>query len=462
MNKNLKVLATTTALSLLLSTNVFAHEGEIEVGDTNNSNQPFRVVMQGREINSDVPSIESNHKIYIPLRSVMDQYGASLKWDKESRTIILNKDGLNPNKNIVPKENHANIRINLNGKNITPEDLMIENGRTMVPASFIGMMADMDVHQVDYTKSIFIDGNQSISEKDLPQMAFMPNGQGNSVSAVNLQTGQVLDVISDETIPGATNSHGLAINNDGSRIYVSSMNKDFVTVYDTKQQKTLDNINVGFTTHHMDIDPLGRYVYVTEYKGNKVAIIDTKTNQLIQTIVTGKGAYMPTPSLDGKTLYVANKMDNNIVFIDLDNMKITQKVQVGLGPDHMAVDPDTGDIYVTNGNSNTISIVSSDGKSTQEVKSGTEPHGIDVVNGKILVSNASSNDLTIVDRTTLKTSSMILGEQLGHLKVTPDRSEVLVQVEGSQEMLILDAKTLKIKKRIDLLSDGHQIGIPSF
>ena len=479
-------MTTAAVFSLMLATQAFAHgeEGEAaepvgqqveeqehvdrdsqqveeqEHVDEVPHEETVRVVMAGEELEGDDKSVKIDGEVFVPLKFVAEKIGVEFTY-KTPREIALTKEGFVSSVS-TSATNDTNMKVLFNSIDVTPEKLMIREGRSLVSIDYVEKLFNLEVHNADYTNTYFIDINEfPVKSKDRSNLAFFPNGQGNTVSIVNYETGDVLDVISAELIPGAVNSHGIVVNNDGSKIYVSSMNSTEVSVYDLEKNQLEATIDVGFNTHHMDIDPKGKYIYVTELKGSKVAVIDAKSNKLKGTIVSGKAAYLPTASPDGKTLYVANMGENTISFIDVKSMEVTKKVHVGEKPSHIAVDAETGKIIVTNSADESISVISPEGKSVLTIKVGEQPHGVTAIDGKIYVANAGSNNVTMINLKTLTVVSNNIGADPGHIKASPDGNSVLVQVEGEQQLLVLDADTLAVKNKIELLSDGHQIVIPN-
>lgn len=454
MKLPVKVLATSFALSLAFAGSAFAHGEEDHTEASSELQTLKRVVVQGDTIKNDVMPKEVDGELFVPLRFIAEKYGFNVSWNADTSTVELVKEDSEQKLQAENSQNQS-INIMLNGSYVNPDDVINENGRVLVPLKYMEDLLNVEIHNAPHANSLFFDQNQL--ELDGEPIAYFPNGMGNTVSAVNLTSGEVVDVFSDEVIPGATNSHGIAINNEGTKLYVSSMNGTEVSVFNLETQKTEQKIDVGFKTHHMEIDPLGRYLYVTELKGTKVAVVDLKTNSVVKSVVTGKGAYYPTASLDGSKLYVANIMENTVTVIDLETLEVESKINVGKGPSHFAIDPDTNTIYVTNSKGNSISIISEDGKDVKELEVGAEPHGIAVSGNNIIVANAASNDVTIINKQSLETNTIAIGKQPGHVTAAGD--QILVQLEGDNQLSVIDAASLKVVNKIELLSDGHQIAI---
>jgi len=77
------------------------------IGATASSN--IRLVVNGREIETDVPPQLINGRVMVPARFVAEPLGATVEWDGENMAVIIQS---NPNFNTLIDNN--NITINLN------------------------------------------------------------------------------------------------------------------------------------------------------------------------------------------------------------------------------------------------------------------------------------------------------------------------------------------------------------
>ena len=86
--------------------------------------------------------------------------------------------------------------------------------------------------------------------------------------------------------------HGMALNNDNSKLYIGTENADIpgVTVYDVKAGKVLKKIDVVLQGgHYLAIQPRTDKLYYPHRTDNRVVVIDTKTDRIVKIIPVAGG-----------------------------------------------------------------------------------------------------------------------------------------------------------------------------
>jgi YVTN family beta-propeller protein len=73
-------------------------------------------------------------------------------------------------------------------------------------------------------------------------------------------------------------------------------------------------------------------LYVSTGRGKSVFTVDTKTNTVLNSVEVGRRPWGIALSLDGKSLYTANGPSNDVSVVDLATNAVTKKVQAGKGP----------------------------------------------------------------------------------------------------------------------------------
>lgn len=53
------------------------------------ADKPIKIILDGREINTDVPPQIFNDRAFVPIRVISEALGINVKWDNASRTVIL-------------------------------------------------------------------------------------------------------------------------------------------------------------------------------------------------------------------------------------------------------------------------------------------------------------------------------------------------------------------------------------
>lgn len=65
------------------------------------ADKPIKIILDGREISSDVPPQIINGRTFVPIRVVSEALGVDVKWDNEARSVILTSPENMPDFSIV-------------------------------------------------------------------------------------------------------------------------------------------------------------------------------------------------------------------------------------------------------------------------------------------------------------------------------------------------------------------------
>ncbi|WP_051280251.1 family 10 glycosylhydrolase [Anaerovorax odorimutans] len=150
--KKLIGLAFMLILCCLMTTNAYS-ESEININ------------LDGENIILDsdsVPFIDSNDRTLVPLRGVMEKFGAKVTWDEESRIAIVEKDDVKVEVPIGEKY------ILKNGTKMENDTVaLIKDGRTYLPIRIVLESFGAGVGWNQLTKTVIInrDGSDSVVEK---------------------------------------------------------------------------------------------------------------------------------------------------------------------------------------------------------------------------------------------------------------------------------------------------------
>jgi DNA-binding beta-propeller fold protein YncE len=144
-------------------------------------------------------------------------------------------------------------------------------------------------------------------------------------------------------------------------------------------------------------------------------------------------------SHDGRFLYVSRPSLADVVAISLETKKIVWRTKVdGNRADHMAISPDGKQVLVSASTARKVDAIdTATGKITGGFESGDSPHE----------SNYSKD-----------------GGQIFHASIgmvyTPADHPLLASSKGDRWFEIVDAKTLKVKKRVDMGQKLQEAGFP--
>jgi YVTN family beta-propeller protein len=118
-----------------------------------------------------------------------------------------------------------------------------------------------------------------------------------TVSVIDTATNNVT-----ATVPVGSAPSGIAVNPDGTRVYVAVENPDgyfleriggvtaitgAVDVIDTAKYEFIDRVSVGSAPQEVAVTPDGNKVYVVNYGSNTTSVIDTATNTVNTTMPVG-------------------------------------------------------------------------------------------------------------------------------------------------------------------------------
>ena len=79
----------------------------------------------------------------------------------------------------------------------------------------------------------------------------------------------------------------MAVNPNGSRVYVANELGDNVSVINTSNNTVAATVTVGLNPFGVAVSPDGSRVYVTNERSNNVSVIDTSSNTVAATVSVG-------------------------------------------------------------------------------------------------------------------------------------------------------------------------------
>ncbi len=159
-------------------------------------------------------------------------------------------------------------------------------------------------------------------------------------------------------VPVEVSPYAVALNSDGSRLYVSNWASQSVSVIDTESMKVAASIAVGPNPNDIAVGPDNR-VYVSCANDNSVVVIDAKQRRVVERISTALTPASPegsTPNalvLDGARhrLYAANADNNDVAVIDVKepgHSKVLGFLPTGWYPSALALAAGGRTLYVAN------------------------------------------------------------------------------------------------------------------
>jgi len=183
---------------------------------------------------------------------------------------------------------------------------------------------------------------------------YITNNQGNNVSVISAASGSVV-----ATIPVQSSPFGVSFTPDGTEVYVVNGSSNTVSVINPATQTVVATVQVQNSPVGVAMAPTsnGTFAYVTNSASNTVSVIAVATNTVVQTIPVGTGPRWVTVSPNSALAYVENAGSNNVSVISVASNKVTATIPVGTSPFGAAFTPDNSTVYVANSGSNNVSVI---------------------------------------------------------------------------------------------------------
>src|SRR5215813_14265375 len=320
----------------------------------------------------------------------------------------------------------------------------------------------------------------SVSAQQSKLRIVQTNSAGDNIHIIDPVTNKVVGEIKGIEAP-----HGVAVAPDGSRIYVSEQAGNTVTVVDGKTLQVTKRIPLSGNPNLIDMTPDGRWIYVAialtwndlsefpQIKANAsggVDIIDTASLENVKTIPLKGGVHDLNVTPDGKYVIVGNSRGakppaNVMTVVDTRTHDVAWTMSMSPAPSPMAVtknpDGSTDKIYAQNGSLNGFAVLDFATRvSTNQIKlpdiapdkqnpfgGPSVSHGIVVTSDQktLLVNSRLNSTLYAYSLPDVKFlgGAPLSGKGAGWLTITPDDKTAYVANEHTNDVSVIDIKSLK-------------------
>ena len=296
--------------------------------------------------------------------------------------------------------------------------------------------------------------------------------QKGGVSVLDLNSMEIIEEIN----VGAKFPRGIGITDDGKFLITANKADANLSIINL-ETKEVKNIDVGINPEFVRVNK-GQVFVSTEpsskgkppEKGEmlheeddddedkipaKVAVVDLKKGEKIREITAGPETEGIEFSKDGKQIIVTNEADNSITIHDYESgdlIKTFSTKPYGLRPRGIKVSPD-GKFYVaTLEFSDNFIVLDKEFNHVKTVKTGKSPYGISFNSkgDKLYVAAGRAKTLEVFDGKDFTKINELntKGKRCWHFTFTPDNKNLMLACGRSDEVLLIDAETLSIKKRI--------------
>lgn len=201
-------------------------------------------------------------------------------------------------------------------------------------------------------------------------------------------------------------SRDVVVDAEAGRAYVSAVGGNFISVFDTKELKALEPIEIKsgvrgetFTPTSLSFDKANHKLYSVGMKTGEVAVIDTKNNAVEKVFALPGAKSSIGISVDPTTnqVYVVSQGSDNLIIADVATGKVLHDVATGAGPLNVAFDPVKKLAYVANRGAGTVTVINPQGEIVANLEAGSFPnHLLADGKGNVFVINKArgENDAT--------------------------------------------------------------------
>ncbi len=331
------------------------------------------------------------------------------------------------------------------------------------------------------TKHAFRGGLAALAGVVLCTMSFSPaaaqqsklrivqtNSAGDNIHIIDAATNKVVGEIKGIEAP-----HGVAVAPDGSRIYVSEQADRTLTVVDGKTLQVTKRIPLSGNPNLVDISADGRWIYVAialtyddysefpQIKANPsggVDVIDTASLEKIKTIPIKGGIHDLNITPDGKYVLAGSSRGAKppahlMNVIDVKTNEITWKLVLNPAPSPMAIssNPDGSTKWIfafaTQAKINEIKFPDIAPEKQNRHGGPSVSHGIALTADQktLLINSRLNSTLYAYSVPDLKLLGGVAlgGKGAGWLVITPDDKTAYVANEHTNNVSVVDIKSLK-------------------
>ena len=316
--------------------------------------------------------------------------------------------------------------------------------------------------------------------------AYITSQEG-GISVIDLNTMEVVGQLQAGGYP-----RGIGITKDGTRIITANKAEASITVTNKMSNEIESSIEVGINPEFVRVfndqvfvstepsskgKPPAKGEMNKEEEGDdddrtpaKIAVVDLEEGKKIREITAGPETEGIEFSKDGTQIIVTNEADNTITvhdFISGNLLKTVQADAYGLRPRGIKVSPD-GNFYVaTLEHSDNFIVLDKEFNHVKTVKTqhdvsednkhkGKSPYGVSFSpsGDKLFVAASGGykkrSSLEVYDGKSFEKINRVEtdGRRCWHFTFTPDNKDILLACGRSDEVLVIDAENLNIKKRV--------------
>jgi YVTN family beta-propeller protein len=190
-----------------------------------------------------------------------------------------------------------------------------------------------------------------------------------SVSVISTSSNEVVDTIDvGPEPPLRARPRAVVVTPDGTRVLVSNSSSDTVSVIRAADGVVTDALPVGDGPAGIAVAPNGARAYVNSANSGEVLTIDLGSLSVDDMIDVGQGPYGIDLTPNGASAFVTNTLDGTVSVIDAASGSVSgDPIAVGAGPIAVAISDDGATAYVANLMDGTVSVIDTASRSVETI-----------------------------------------------------------------------------------------------
>jgi DNA-binding beta-propeller fold protein YncE len=199
---------------------------------------------------------------------------------------------------------------------------------------------------------------------------------------------------------------------------------------------------------YTSLDATANKLYIAHMNASQLLILDVRTRRVIKTIAApGVHGVLAVPQLN--RVYASATDAHEAITLDGRTGKILARAPAGQYPDGLAYDPVERHVFVSDESGGVEAVLNAAGHRIATIALGGEAGNVqyDSVSHKILVDVQGRNDLAIIDPRTNRIVRRVALPGCTHdhgLLVDASRRLAFVACDGNARLLTLDLRTMKV------------------
>jgi len=248
---------------------------------------------------------------------------------------------------------------------------------------------------------------------------YVGNSRGDEISIIDVASLKVTG-----EIKAGERVHGVCVQADGKRLFVTVETDHTLRIIDTATKQTIGTVKVSGRPNQCAVTPDGKYVAVPIRDGDSVDLVDVTQQKIVKTLPI-KEPHNALNTGSNRYIYVSSMGSHEIDLIDLEKMNFAAHIPAGGRPRPYTVSSDGKTMYVAVADLHGFVIVDISGQKVTQTVEIPAQHA------------------------TLKKLQYETQDTLTHgLALSPDGSELWVSSLKDDVMYIYDVKAKKITGRV--------------